>query len=107
MELYLEGDVPVLNTRALFANTLSSTLDSNQSPLDSGVRTLAWLQNCNMQPGDTVSVASLIKAIRDTAKQGHAWYAKDGEMNQKGEPRIRKCWLSFLPPKGAAAWSSA
>ena len=52
-----------------------------------------------MTRGDSISTASLTKAIRDAARQGHVWYTKEGEKDERGEQRVRKYWLSFLAPK--------
>ena len=40
MEHYLEGDVPILNTRALFSHVIGTSLISGEGPLDAGVRTM-------------------------------------------------------------------
>lgn len=49
--------------------------------------------------GDTVSAASLTKAVHEAARQGHVLYAKDGEQAVGSEPKVRKFWLTFVPPR--------
>lgn len=72
MEFYLEGEVPVLSTRQLFANSLSSTLPMDESPMDSGIRTLNGLVaklEAAEKRGDSISISTLTKAITDAARR--------------------------------------
>lgn len=102
MEHYLEGDVPILNTRSLFTHVVGLNLASGESPLDSGVKTMnaliSKLTGAERRK-DWVLVASLTKAIRDAGRAGHVPYTREDETEAAGEPVVRKFWLTHMAPK--------
>lgn len=80
--------MPILNTRSLFTQVVSSNLASGEGPLDAGIKTMnaliSKLESAERRK-DWVSIASLTKAIRDAGRMGHVHYTRDDETTAAGE----------------------